>query len=62
MHHGVGSPAVSIVFCVPTSRFTTNGCMCKRIPSELDWSGIRNIGRTKSGSTMHCRGLRILPI
>ena len=50
MHHGLGSLAVSTVFCVPTNRFTRNGCMCKRIPSELDWSDIRKIGRTKSGS------------
>jgi len=31
---------ISIVFCVPTNRFTTHGCMCKRIRSELDWSKV----------------------
>jgi hypothetical protein len=55
MHHGIGSPAVSTVFCVPTSCSTTNGFISKRIPSELGWSSIGNIGRIKSGSTIRYR-------
>jgi hypothetical protein len=58
MHHGVGSPAVLIAFFVQMSRCMTNGCTSKRIPSELDWSPIGKIGRTKSASIIRCRLFR----
>ena len=61
MHPGSGSLGVSIAFFVPTSHCTTNGCTPKRIPSELDWSPIGNIGRTKSASITRCRLFRGLP-
>jgi len=55
MHHGLGSLAVSTVFCVATSRSTTNGSTSKKTRSELDWLSIPKIGRTKSGWTIRYR-------
>ena len=55
MQHGLGSLAVSTVFCFPASRSTTNGSTSKKTRSELDWLSIPKIGRTKSGWTIRYR-------
>ena len=60
MRLGIGNLGVSTVFFVPTSRCATNGFTSKRIPSELDWSHIGKIGRTKSASTTRCRRIQML--
>jgi hypothetical protein len=51
MHHGIGSLAVSIVSCAPTSRCAINGFTSKKIPFAAGSSNIGKIGPTKSAST-----------
>ena len=51
MHRGIGSPDVSIAFCVRMNRFTTNGSTFEKILSRRAWSKIGKIGLTKSVST-----------